>query len=484
MNELELKFQVPDERVADVEEALRRDTVQATRLRARYFDTPEESLAAAGLVLRIRQEGDTWVQTAKGPGRGGFERLEHNVPLGPGGSELPPEISRHRGHPVHDLLVQALHDCGSELQPTFETDVARLARTMRAGSAAMEIALDRGEVRAGTHRQRVQEVEFELKEGTPAALVELARSWCRNHGLWLDPQTKSALGRRLAAGNEAPAPTTAEALTAKGRHLPPAIFDSALRQILANARELAAGTGSDGHVHQLRVGVRRLRTALRELPLDWAPAPLEPQVEPALRGLFQQLGQHRDRATLLPALQAQVEAAGHRIPPWQPALPDLAAAVRDPEVQDALVTLAGWVHGLHEAEPPRGKKLRAQSARRLQALHAKTIRAGRRFEALPQQDRHRVRKRLKRLRYLAELVRPLYGAGAVDAYVRTLKNLQDALGAYQDAVAGQALFEERAQEQADAWFGAGWLAARELQLAQDCAAACRKMARKADPFWD
>ena len=66
MNEFELKFQVPPGRAAAVEAALRRGHTTEKRLYARYFDTEDEALARNRLVLRLRQEGDTWVQTAKG----------------------------------------------------------------------------------------------------------------------------------------------------------------------------------------------------------------------------------------------------------------------------------------------------------------------------------------------------------------------------------------------------------------------------------
>jgi triphosphatase len=94
-----------------------------------------------------------------------------------------------------------------------------------------------------------------------------------------------------------------------------------------------------------------------------------------------------------------------------------------------------------------------------------------------------VRKRLKRLRYLSELVRPLFDAKAVDRYVASLKHLQDALGAYQDAAAGQQMFARHAAEDGRAWFAAGWLAAREEDLAGHCERACRKTAEDAQPFW-
>lgn len=99
-DEFELKFQIPSQRLAELETTLQRAPVTWTRLRARYFDTPDEALARAGLVLRIRQEGDDCVQTAKGPGRGGFERLEHEFRLEPGACDAPPAIARHHGHPT------------------------------------------------------------------------------------------------------------------------------------------------------------------------------------------------------------------------------------------------------------------------------------------------------------------------------------------------------------------------------------------------
>lgn len=482
MKEFELKFQVPSERLAEVEAALQRGPGRSTRLRTRYFDTPDEALARAGLVLRVRQEGGECVQTAKGPGRGGFERLEHEFALESGCADISPLIARHRGHRLHELLVQALQDSPDDLQPTFETEVTRLACTVSAGGASMEIALDRGEVRSAGRGHPVQEIEFELKDGAPAALIALARSWCASHGLWLDPQTKSALGRRLTHGESSIAPVTARPLDSAGHHLLAAIFDAALRQILGNAREIAAGTGSDEHVHQLRVGIRRLRTALRELHDSGAWQPLDPGVEDALRGLFGQLGAHRDRTTLLPELLREMHVAGGPVEPWHAALPDLGAAVRDWRLQDAFVGLVGFTHTLHEGSGVAPKALRALASDRLQALHAKMLKGGRHFQALPQAARHQVRKRLKRLRYLAEMVRPLYDVEDVDDYVASLKKLQDTLGRYQDAVAGRSLFEERSREDAAAWFGAGWLAAREDQFARDCARACRA-ARKAKPFW-
>ncbi|WP_399685245.1 CYTH domain-containing protein, partial [Xenophilus sp.] len=82
--EIEFKFRIPPERLKAVEAALRRGAVGTTRLQARYHDTADGALAAAGVALRLRKEGRRWVQTAKAAGAGPVQRLEHNADLGGG----------------------------------------------------------------------------------------------------------------------------------------------------------------------------------------------------------------------------------------------------------------------------------------------------------------------------------------------------------------------------------------------------------------
>ncbi|AMO25016.1 CYTH and CHAD domain-containing protein [Ramlibacter solisilvae] len=484
MNEFELKFQVPAEHAAAVEQALKRGEVSRQHLRARYFDTPAGDLETAGIALRLRREGRGWVQTVKGPGRGGFDRLEHNAAIGTGGAEPQPDLARHDGHPLRAMLDDALGRSAARLQPVFETDIHRLTREIAVAGSTIELALDRGEIRANAAAYPVMELELELKEGSASAVFELARSWRQAHGLWLDPVTKADLGRRLAHRIEQPPAVIADQVRESGRQLQAAVLESGLRQVLWNARELVAGQGGDEHVHQLRVGLRRLRSALRELDVAGLAEDQLAQIDSALRALFSVLGEHRDQSTLLPAILRELADAGHPVQAWAPALPDLATAIREPGVQDAFLGLAELAQALREGEGERPKTLRAQARERLRRLHRKTLKSGQDFDELPVEERHRVRKRLKRLRYLAELVRSLFAGSAVDAYVQSLKELQDALGRYQDATAGRALFERRAASDPAAWFGAGWLAAREAALAAECARACRRTARKAKPFWD
>src|SRR5207237_265256 len=76
-------------------------------------------------------------------------------------------------------------------------------------------------------------------------------------------------GRLLAEGRTAGEAVHAEPLRyprkASSGEVVRSVLASCLAQVIGNASELAAGSEDEEHVHQLRVGIRRLRTALREL---------------------------------------------------------------------------------------------------------------------------------------------------------------------------------------------------------------------------
>jgi CHAD domain-containing protein len=104
------------------------------------------------------------------------------------------------------------------------------------------------------------------------------------------------------------------------------------------------------------------------------------------------------------------------------------------------------------------------------------------FERIAAPRQHRVRKRLKRLRYLAEFTARLHDKKAFKSYLAKLKKVQDALGDYNDDMTALAYYRDRARGDAQAWFAVAWLQAEREELARDCGRRLRKLA-KADPFW-
>jgi triphosphatase len=493
MTEFELKLEVPADRAEAVEAAVRNGPVVRQRLVARYFDTPDRALAAQGVVVRLRKEGAQWVQTAKAPGKRPLERLEHNVDL-PGRATPLLDLARHHGTPVSERIQRALKlkpdEAFPALEQVYQTDITRLSRLVSAGEASVEIAWDTGRISAGKRALPVHELELELKQGSAANAVELARFWCQAHGLWLSNVSKSMKGQRLAEEQPFGAAVTAQVPRfgrhASGRAMAAAVLASCLDQVLANASDVAGGCSDAEHIHQLRVGLRRLRTALRELGA--LIEGVDSAWEAPIVALFRALGLHRDRDYLLHSVQGQLTAAGGPPLDWHAALtelPDTAAAVRAPEFQEALIGLIGLVHAASadEAMQP-DQSARKTVRRRLRKLHKDAVAEGQQFLQLEETMQHRLRKRLKRLRYLAEFSRPLFAKRQVDAFVAVLKPVQDALGVYNDELAALQAWQQLVSDDARAWFGTGWLSARRAANAQACLQACETFARDAKPFWE
>ncbi|WP_096697745.1 CYTH and CHAD domain-containing protein [Polaromonas sp. AER18D-145] len=497
MTEFELKLEIPPARLASVEAALRRGMTRTQRLRARYFDTADRALAAQGVVLRLRKEGRHWVQTAKAPGSRPLERLEHNVVLGSQTAPLP-DLSRHDGTPVGERLRQALQhqpDAGApDLTLVYATDMVRLTRLVRVRGALVELALDQGHIAAGERTLPVRELELELKQGQAASAVALASGWCVRHGLWLSSVSKSLKGQRLALGQDFGAAVGAEAPRfprhASGHEVAAAVVAACLNQVLANASDVAGGCSAEENIHQLRVGLRRLRTALQELEAlagGWGDQ--GDAWKASLANVFRALGQHRDRDYLLGKLQGQIEVAGGPPLDWQEtlgALPSAAESVRSPAFQQALLGLIGFVHaapgeGASAVDDTSPKKF---LRKRLAKLHKQVLAQGQQFTALPEAEQHALRKRLKRLRYLAEFAQPLFAKRKAAAYLTALKPLQDALGIYHDEVAALQVWQGLSGHDPRALFGAGWLSARREVHVQACQQACDLLARQARTFWD
>jgi CHAD domain-containing protein len=90
---------------------------------------------------------------------------------------------------------------------------------------------------------------------------------------------------------------------------------------------------------------------------------------------------------------------------------------------------------------------------------------------------------LKRLRYLCELVAPLYRGGRVGRFLEQLEPAQDELGHYMDLVVALHLAHDVIDAgDARAWFNVGWLKAQLPRAVERCAKALHKVAT-ARPFW-
>lgn len=517
MHEVELKFQVPPSARRAVESAVAGpQPARRIRLQAAYFDTPKGALAGAGLALRLRKEGRLWVQTLKGalPDGTGMTRSEHNMPRSESGGAVPaidPQL--HAGTPVGSMLLKVLQAADGPLRRVMGTDIWRRARTVRVAGGSIELAFDVGTIEAGPpeapRRLPVCELEIELKRGHPQAVVGAAQRWVARHGLWLDTRSKAELGNLLVRDVAMAAPRRAGEVKLAKSMAPGAALDAVLRscleQISVNASQIASGTHAPEHVHQLRVGLRRLRTALRFFDgarlAEAIDAPVREALAAEAAALFRQLGQARDRDAVAGPLAIELARALAAVgqPGEPPTLPssgdeiDPALLVRQASVQRLVLNLISRLHGTEPAvatpamasdvaEPPAPLTLRERLAQRLNRWHRQVVVDAERFDALDDEGRHRLRKHIKRLRYAVEFSVGVFDRRAVLRYLQGLRALQERLGTLNDVAVGIALYSAAAPSDARALFALGWLAAQREQALKACRPDLKRFVRL-PRFW-
>jgi len=453
-SEFELKLEFDEEELARLagSPALAALTVGEPRkgqLVSTYYDTPDLRLRDAGMSLRIRESGGALIQTAKIGTHvsGGIANpLESEAPAirrRPHPAAIPDEAVRDRIAGTVDFRA---------LRPVFRTDIERTRRIVELDGARAELALDAGHAIAGRRSARVCEAELEHLAGDAAAFLALAETLFAGRRLRFARLSKSARGYALIDGKV----DRHEPRFAAEVELDPAMDGVAcLRTCAAEAVEqiLVNGNGvleSDRpeFTHQLRVGLRRLRSALR-------------LCRPAcdgdeLRGLSRELGEigrvvGRLRncdvlaaEVVRPALADEGEPAAGEIRRTLDARcrherEAARAALAAPALNRLLLRLALLPHGLHRADGAPAMTGAELARIALRRAWKKARALGQRLDALDTEERHLLRKEMKVLRYGLEFFAPLLPARRTSALLRRLKALQDGLGYLNDVALATAL---------------------------------------------
>ena len=515
MHELELKFAVPSYQQSVLRKNIDTKTAQQQRLSAYYFDTPNQDLAKKGIALRIRFEDSQWVQTLKTAGDGVAKRVELNTVLSLTGtpdtldvSSLVPDISLITEPTVVAQLtsIMPLDQLAQALTVQYFTDVQRTSRQIKKNNSRIEIAYDIGKVGIGRLNSQkpannhgltqsdIHEIEFELLEGDPSDLIEVAKTWCKKYKLYLSTVTKAQRGSLLLANKQFAEPVKAD-LAVLQLHkgisqfaFLQAVVNNCLVQILPNASAIAEGSPDGNLVHQLRVGIRRLRTALKHF--KFAQDYIDPNWLMVLKQTFSLLGEYRDKEILQIKTQPLLESVGAPHVEWSTAVDIMPIdAVRANDFQILLLELIGFTHLPVPADSPKAK---APVAKKLEKLFTAIAAASDKFASLDTDSQHGVRKDLKSLRYVSEFAAPLFAsqtngkkgkkATKLNAFLQYLEPAQDVLGEYNDNVVGHANYLEKAKTDPNALFAVGWFSGREQASSEQCAVSL-KTVKNAPKFW-
>jgi triphosphatase len=423
------------------------DTVKHQHLTSVYFDTRKLTLRDHGVSLRVRRVGDQRLQTIKATSGALVTRDEWEQKIE---GDLP-KLELAANTALAPLLSGKVKD---QLQPVLETDVERVMMLLRVGNSEIELAFDTGRINTADGHADISEIEIELKHGEHHDVAMLARRLARSVPITYEPRAKSERGYALLEGS-LDGPVFARSIS-----IPPLataedafviIGFECVRHFAGN--EAAVRGGDPEGIHQMRVGLRRLRAALslfKELlqGSDFRKLKLE------LVWLTEQLGPARDYDVLVSKTLAPLRSShrdeeefaalendlgNHR----KAALAAAKAAVESERFRGLLLDIALWLFDgeWRNNEDALETSLRKQPiepfakqelARRMRKI-AKRVR---KLTTMEPRRRHKLRIAVKKVRYARELfesVRP-DGRGRRTSRTidRALKSLQSALGSLND----------------------------------------------------
>jgi len=501
MPEIELKLALPPKDLSKAHRILAtgrgRHRAAQRKLTSTYYDTQGLDLRRRDLTLRVRREGRSFVQTVKAENLTGQDLTRRGEWEDKIDDERPDLSAPKSGRRLPSVVKP------DQLRQIFSTVVQRSELTVRVTSGAeIDIAVDRGEIRANGGTEPISELELELRNGDPVALFDAALKILDHVPARLETRSKSARGYLMVEGDADPPvrrlpkieldPKTSgdEALQLIGRHC--------MASLAANLP--AALADCPEGVHQMRVAARRLRSILsvmkKMLPHDryrWA--------NDELRWLSDAAGPARNWDVIAERLVKQLSpspidlsALADRVErERRAAYKHMKAALQSPRFTRAVIGLARFFEAREWRNHPA-----SEHAMRLdapveeiapdlldRALH-QVRKRGRCLRQAGVEQRHRLRIALKKLRYSIDFLCSLYDEDKVGRYLRRLKRLQDEFGDGNDVRVAQrrltTLGHQPQESDRAAGFVLGWHSER---IAEKERALLRRFRRfkRLDPFW-
>lgn len=505
--ELEIKFEVTPEEMARFRElgalaAYRAGEPSTTRLRSIYFDTADHALRRCGIALRVREQNGTWVQTIKA-GAAITNGVSHPMEIECDVDGPQPDIERVKLR----KLRQKLRDLtvSMPLEAIFETVVTRTTRQLMSDNGSLELALDEGVVRCGDSERPLREIELELKAGSASALLDAAEQILSRQPLRLSSQSKADRGYDLTLGRAAdsPKPSYAERVKLRAnlscREALLRLVAEGRRQIEAN-RKVVLETDDPEGAHQLRVGLTRLRAVVRLFD-ELLDAHKVRRIDMHARNIARTVGALRDDDVLIEEIHAPASLLPGADAAGMAALRQALVARRARHREAARLALQGedwsalqleltlWPSML-QTRDDLDRAIGKWAPQALKRTWAKVEKRGRRISALSPEERHSMRKALKRLRYGTEFLQTLYPSRKVRPFAKRMKALQDVFGYLNDVETAGSMLTLQAESPALAGamhqaigFTLGWHKARAEASWSDARAQWREL-KKAKKFWN
>jgi inorganic triphosphatase YgiF len=469
-----------------------------------YFDTPDFRLRDQQVVLRVRHIGRRRVQTVKDSGRvigGARTRGEWEWEII---GDMPETAALQVGD-VASVFADD-HLCRA-LQPMFSSEIRRSVYLLGTDDWEIELSLDEGQIVAALGSVPVSEAELELKRGQPRHLFDLALQLQEDLHFTIATDTKADRGFALLDGKPAGPQKASSIDLAVDISAADAFRDIArgcLTQFLANQACLIDSRSPES-VHQMRVALRRLRSAMATFKA-FLDTPESLWLKEELAWLLAPLGAARDADVFLedifePLADILADEPGFSLLREDFQANRQAAYATALELQDTprlthlLLCLGRWIEAgdwLHGETPSRQEEIDRPAwqlaAITLARLERKVGRGMRHLADSDSASRHATRIQVKKLRYTIDFFYSLFPGTKAKRLGAWLAVLQDRLGLLNDIAVGRQRLALHAEQKGDvervraAGMVAGWHLARVPSLLEQAAGDWRHY-DKQSRFW-
>ena len=420
---------------------------QGQHLLNTYYDTPALDLNARRIALRFRKKGWQWLLTVKSAATvsGGLaQRNEWETPASPGQFDF--------SHVDAPEFKAALDEARPRLQAIFTTDFRRMTWRVPFGKSLIELVLDRGKITSNGRTAPICEIELELITGDIGDIFAITHQLQETLDLRPAVASKAERGYVLF-NNSQEKPFRAKAAILDAGMSPVEAFRAialgCLEQFQRNESGLLSGSEDPEYVHQARVALRRLRSAIKlfapVLPPDFVAA-----YNLAWQTLGTALGETRNwdvfvSETLPPILAdfptnrdaRRLLAEGMRRA--KRARAASAHLVGLPDYSRLIVEFTAAVYALRDQQ---ALNLTKFARKRLRSRERQARALAERVAELTPEERHRMRICFKKLRYAIEFFAPLLPPKRLRPNLLALTQLQDELGLINDQVTARTLVDE------------------------------------------
>ena len=428
---------------------------QESQLTATYFDGPDWPLANSNVYLWVEREGRSYRQHLEAA----VSRVGIATVLKVWQSPITtsyPTLTALADQGLPELLGGL---SANTLKPFCHKKLKRMTHQMRLENRGnITAVIEFGELIVGSTKAPVGELNLKLESSPSDLPFELCLRIGQQVPLRISGDNSAKTALALLPG-QTPRSRKAQSLNlSRDATVDGALshtIQECLNHISANEACLLESEDPEA-VHQMRVAVRRFRSALRVY------RPLLPPDQYAwlngeLRRFAEQLGSARDWDVFAdeiakPAIMGRMEDKAFQT--FRDLINEVrtasrltaSEAVRSKRYTTFLLRSSAWLANSAWRNQPVSETsallfgpVRAFADDRRTKFHEPVWSAGGNFETLSVKERHQLRICVKRLRYATEFFSSIYPRKAVKRYCGKLAGLQDALGYLNDVAVSEDL---------------------------------------------